>query len=113
MDDASIISPITKSSALDLLELMRTKAEAYRSVNDQLRDLQGDHHSSVQPIDQDLETGLIKLIDQILDAEVAEYFLYEVPRMKGGGLIRDEGVDWPIQTIHNLRSYVLRTRSSE
>jgi hypothetical protein len=80
----------------------------YKNINRTLADLQGDFHSVINPIDTAVERAIVATLDAVLGDQVASYFLYEVRMMKDGGRIIENGREWPIRNIDDVRSYVNR-----
>lgn len=55
----------------------------------------------------------MKLLDAILENEVASYYLHECQTMNGGGEIKENGKRYPIRNIDDVRKYVFRERASD
>lgn len=102
-----------KEKALVLLELIATKDKEYDVVNDMLTKIQGDFPTHVNYCDMAIEDKLVRLLNDILGDDIASYFLYEARGMPNGGMIVEDGIEYPIKTIEDVMAYVNRTREGE
>ena len=101
-------------AALNTLEIIEDRKAKYGEITRQLKELQGDFYMDIQAIDSDTETGVVKLLDAILEPygiELAGYYLYECGF--GGGAIYEKNEDAPptkyeIKSVDDLRKYVFR-----
>lgn len=93
------------NQACDTLSLIAQRKEKYDEVNAILRNLQGDFHVSVEAMDEKVENAVIKLLDDILGAELASYWLYECGSMPNGGKITDNGKVFRIKSIGDVKRY--------
>lgn len=91
--------------ACDTLSLIAQRKEKYDAVNAQMRGLQGEFYTHCEAMDNDIETGVIKLLDNILGAELASYWLYECSAMPNGGKITDNGKTFRIKSIGDVKRY--------
>lgn len=102
-----------KEQAISLLNTLDKRKKKYDKINKSIRELQGDFPTYAQDIDTEIEAGLVKLLDAILENEVASYYLHECQTMNGGGEIKENGKRYPIRNIDDVRKYVFRERASD
>lgn len=67
---------------LKTLETLKRKSKEYFEINNKLRELQGDFYTHAACCDCNLETSIVKLLDEIIaeecgEKELASYYLYE------------------------------------
>lgn len=91
--------------ACDTLSLIAQRKEKYDVLNKMLCELQGDFHDRIEAVDIKIEDAVIKLLDNILGAELASYWLYECSSMPNGGKITDNGKTFRIKSIGDLKRY--------
>ena len=92
--------------ACKLLAIIAKSKARYDSVNATLRGIQGDFPTHIEAIDIEVEDAVIKMLDKMLGAELASYWLYECDGGKGrAGLIEDDGREWRIKSIGDVKRY--------
>ena len=91
--------------ACEVLATIQKRKSAYDSINTILRQTQGDFATQIEAMDNDIENAVVKLLDEILGAELASYWLYECSLMPNGGRIEDNGKKWRIKTIRDVKKY--------
>lgn len=98
--------------ALTALSTMADRRARYDEANKAYKWLNPDFPQTVTAIDPEIETALVKVLDEALGDEIASYFLFEVQHMKGGGnIVETNGTEWPIASIEDVRAYVARPQS--
>lgn len=92
--------------ALETLDVFDKRRLLYDTVNQSIKDLNPDFPSLITMIDEKIETSIVNVLDSILGAEIASYYLNECRFMKDGGYIIEDGKKWPIRTVDDVRAYV-------
>lgn len=97
-------------AALDVLVRVEAK---YQSLNDKIRKLMGDFPTQLQPIDAEIDTSVMELINNIIGHDMlASYYRYEcVGRFgHGGGIACCEPSQgekaWKLHNVNDLRKYL-------
>lgn len=98
-----------RSLAINTLSTMHEEEKRYSAANAVIRGIEADFPAQMSPMSNACNTSVIKLLDAILGAEIASYFLYEAANMKdGGGITETDGTEYPIKTIEDVKAYVFR-----
>lgn len=95
-----------KTLALDILEIIDKKKDAYDKINSEIKKIQPDFSTHLFVVDYELEGKFINLLDEILGSEIASYYLYECKNMKNGGIITDKGKEFKIKSIADVKKYL-------
>lgn len=93
------------NQACDTLSFIKKRKARYDVLNETLKALQGDFAMHFDGMDCDIEAKVIKLLDNILGAELASYWLYECCSMPNGGKITDNGKTFRIKSIGDVKRY--------
>jgi hypothetical protein len=88
---------------MNTLRTIRDREDAYREVNNQIRDIQGDFPSYVQCVDSAVLSSLFTMLDRVLCGN-ASYFLWEVDE-GCGNITHDDGTEHPIKAIEDVEVY--------
>ena len=94
------------TEACNLLALIAKRKRDYERALKPLQALQGDFNIDMDAMDAVLEDAIIKMLDKMLGAELASYWLYECDGGEGrAGRIEDNGKEWRIKSIGDVRRY--------
>ena len=93
------------NKACDVLAIIKRQDDKYRTINSAIRELQGDFSTHLNTMDDAIQSSVVALLDNILGAELASYWLYECVDHKDGGMIEDNGKKWRIKTIQDVKKY--------
>ena len=109
------LNPIQQKALYALEQLHKSQKEADK-LNRMIDRLTGDgkdfHQHNITPILSPIENKIVDLLDEILDSEIASYWLYECDIMRGCGLITLNGKDYKISNFESVVRYVHATRIS-
>ena len=93
------------NQACDTLSIIERQDKKYHNLNRTIRNLQGDFSTHLHTMDDNIQSAVIDLLDNILDGELASYWLYECVDHKDGGLIVDNGKEFRIKSIGDVKRY--------
>lgn len=94
------------------IETIKKRKEAYYKLNNEIRDLQGDFPTYLTAIDFEIESAIVKNLDEQLKSicglrEMASYYLYECDNKNGGGIhCSKDNKEFRIKTIKDLKRVV-------
>lgn len=97
--------------AIEVIRYIEAFDKKLRGINAELRVLYGDFYPTLPLMPDGLHTQVIKLLDEVLGDSLASYYLYDRPT-KGGSITEKDGTEWPINTLADLRRYVLHCREA-
>jgi L-lysine 2,3-aminomutase len=107
------LPPIQQKAILALEQIEKSTSEANK-LNYMIDRLTGDgkdfYQHNITPILSPIEVKVVDLLDEILDCEIASYYLYECGMMSGGGHIQIEGKDYRITDIDSVVKFVHSTK---
>lgn len=99
---------MSKDHAIELIALIEKKNAEYQKINDEMRKVLGDFSSHIEIMNENIYSSVANLLDEIIGGELASYYLFECSNMQGGGSICDDGVEYRIANIEDLKAYVYR-----
>ena len=97
----------------NILSILDTETDKVHEINKQISELDGgDFAPQISLISSNLETAIVKVIDKYLEQltgnwGLASYYLYECG--KKGKVFLENGVEYPITSVQELRNYVERS----
>ena len=63
-------------AALHALKVLCERRKLYDPVNRAIKDLQGDFHGYISPIDEQIEAAFVAVLDQVLGDGIAQLLAY-------------------------------------
>lgn len=100
-----------KSIALQALHDLEQDLLKCARINQEIRGWQGnDFPTTLRSMTPVLEKAFIGVLDEVLEDEIASYYLYEANSMKGGGKIIENEKEWPIKDISDVKRFVMREK---
>lgn len=100
-----------KSIALQALRDLERDFLKSARVNKEIHAWQNDDFPTVlHSMTPALESAFIGVLDEVLGGGIASYYLYEATSMKGGGKVIEDGKEWPIKNISDVKRYVMRKK---
>lgn len=100
-----------QEQAISTLETIIDRHEKYTELNDLSTNLNPDFPSYIRMIDDEIETSLFVLLDEILE-NIASYFYYECLSMQEGGAITENGIEYKLKTIDDFKDYLNRSKNA-
>lgn len=90
---------------------LQFEADKLDSINSNLREMFGDFSPTLRIATENVQNDLVDLLDMILGAKLASYYLYECGGH--GRITESDGTDWPITSLQELEAYAKHLKNSE
>lgn len=103
-----MITNSIKQLALNTLSTLHEEEKRYNAANTVIRNIEADFPPVLFPINFVCSKSVVDLLDAILGDDIATYFLFEAANMKQGGKIIEDGKEWPIRNMDDVKAYVFR-----
>lgn len=94
-------------AVVKFVETYLERDEAYDKMNSLIHSTVGDFAPHQALCDSSMFTGFLKVMDALFGGDdIIDYFLFEVPTMRGGGLYNVNGTEYVLKTPADLRRYL-------
>lgn len=99
----------TKQEALKVLNMLRVKQKQYKAINLDISILQPTFPTYLQLIESELESAVVRVLDDILGDKIASYWLYDIASVDGG-FIKIDNKEYTIKTFKDVIEFVNRKK---